>query len=232
MKRSKKYNQAIELARKKSIYSLKEALELLPKLSLSKFEGSADIQFKLDLGKKTGESLKGNLVFPHQVKSSAKKIAVITSPAFVDQAKEADIVGGEDLIKKIEEGFMDFDILIATPDMMAKLVPLGKTLGPKGKMPNPKNDTVTTKVKEVITTYKKGKTDYKSDEKGNLQIAFGKVNMKAEELFENASTIIKSIYNECVKFSPIPFKKITISPTMGPSLQIDLKSLMKDLTLS
>lgn len=231
MKRSKKYKEVLKLLDKKKLYSLDEALELLPKISTSKFDSAVEvhINFNLNQKQKKTANIKGSLILPNQVGTSVK-IAVITTPDHSAKAKGAEIVGGEELIKKIEDGWNDFDILIATPDIMPKLAMLGKVLGPKGKMPNPKNNTVTTDLKGTIESYKKGKTDFKVDKQGGLHQLLGKVNMKKGKLKENVVTFLKAILNESRNINVIPFKTVYLSPSMGPSIKLDVKELIKDLT--
>lgn len=231
MKRHKKYIKVAELLSKKSKYTINEAVVLLPQVSTSKFEGSVELHINLKLNEKQKkEIIKGSTSLPFQVGTTAKKIAVITSPDNSPQAKEADVVGGEELIKKIEDGWTDFDVLIATPDMMPKIARLGKILGPKGKMPNPKNETVTTNLTRAIANYKKGKTDFKADKQGGIHIVVGKVKMKGEELKANIMTLLKAINQETIRLQGIPFKSIHLSPTMGPAIELDVNSALKDLT--
>ncbi|MDD3647243.1 MAG: 50S ribosomal protein L1 [Candidatus Dojkabacteria bacterium] len=230
MKRSKKYTEAENLIEKGKMYSLDEAVDLLPKVSISKFDAAYEIHFLLNLTEKQKkESIKGSTKLPYQV-GNAKKIAVITSPEHMGDADTADVTGYEDLIKKIEDGFSDFDVLIATPDVMPKLASLGKVLGPKGKMPNPKNGTITTDLKKAIQTYKEGKLDFKVDKQGGIHLIFGKKSMTKEQLLENLKVLIKAVLQESTKLNSIPFKSIFVTPTMGPSIKMDINNLIKELT--
>lgn len=230
MKISKKQKAAQKLVDKTKSYNLEDALDLLPKISTSKFEASVETHINLNLSEKQKKiSIKGNTTLPHQVAESIK-IAVLTTPEHNNEAKEADVVGNDDLIKKIEKGWSDFDVLIATPEIMQKVAILGKILGPKGKMPNPKSGTVTTNLKQTIQSYKEGKTDFKADQQGGIHHAVGKINMKKEHLKENVITFFKAVYQETKNLQAIPFKSIYLSPTMGPSIKLDINSLLKDLT--
>jgi large subunit ribosomal protein L1 len=230
MKRSKKYKEVLKLIDKTKSYNLEEAINLLPKLSISKFDSSVEIHINLNLSEKQKKTvIKGSTTLPHQVGSSVV-IAVITTPDHIDKAKEADVSGGEDLIKKIQGGWDDFDILIATPDIMVKLAALGKVLGPKGKMPNPKNGTITTDIEKTIKSYKKGKLNFRSDEQGGIHQVVGKCNMKTKKLTENILTFFKAILQETKNLQAVPFKSVFLSPTMGPSIRLDVNNLLKDLT--
>lgn len=230
MSRSKKYKKVQKLIDKTKHYNLEQAIELMPKLSTSKFDSAIEIHINIKLSQKQKkESIKGSLTLPHQV-GTVTKIAVLTTPEHVDEAKEADTVGAEDLIKKIEKGWSDFDVLIATPEIMPKIASLGKILGPKGKMPNPKNETVTTNLKKVIGMYKKGKLDFKADKQGGIHKTIGKVSMKKEQLIENAKAFFKAVFDETKRLQSMPFKSVFLSPTMGPSIRLDKDQLIKDLT--
>jgi large subunit ribosomal protein L1 len=230
MKRSKKYKQVLKQLDKSQNYSLKEAVTLIPQLSTSKFAGSIEIHVNLLLTEKQQkENIRGSVTLPYQVGTPAK-IVVLTTPEHFEEAKGADTVGGEDLIKKIEKGWNEFDIVIATPEVMQKVAILGRILGPKGKMPNPKNDTVTTHLKQTIENYKKGKIDFKADGQGGIHKVIAKTTMKPEEILENIFNFLKAIVQETKRYTAVPFKSIFISPTMGPSIKLDTASLLKDLT--
>ncbi len=226
-KRSKKYQKAKKLVEEKDKYPLEKALELLPEVNTSSFKGAAELHINLNFNKKQlkENTIKGSLTLPNQV-GDPVKIAVVTTPKNQEKAKKADTVGGEELIKKIEDGWMEFDVLIATPDIMQKLAKLGPILGPKGKMPNPKNETVTKDVDRVIENYKKGKTDFRMDEKGGVHKKIGNVDMEKEKLEENIEAFIKAVLEEAKKVKPVPFESIFLSPSMGPSIPLDEKEYM------
>lgn len=231
MKRSKKYQDVSTLVDKNKSYSIDEAIELLPKVNFSKFDASVELHVNLLLSEKQKkETIRISTTLPNVLDSQTKKIAVITSTEHADKAKGADIVGSEDLIKKIQEGFSEFDVVIATPDMMPKVAVLGKVLGPKGKMPNPKNGTVTLKLKETIDSYKKGKVDIRVDKQGGIHQKLGKISMDKKSLKQNIVSILKSIYQETKRFHVIPFQSVFLSPTMGPSIKIDTNEIIKELT--
>lgn len=225
MKRSKKYQKAARLTDRSKDYKLEEAIELLPEISISSFESSVELHINLNLtGKQKKETIKGNITLPHKVGEPAK-VAVITTSEYASKAKSADFVGGEDLIKKIQKGWSDFDVIIATPEIMPKIAVLGKILGPKGKMPNQKNQTVTTDIKKAIDSYKKGKIDFRADEQGSIHQVVGKVNMKKEQILENITTFISAVKQEVKGIKGDPFKSAYLSPSMGPSIKLDLKGL-------
>lgn len=230
MKRSKNYKNAQKLVDKEKLYTLEEAAEILPKISTTKFDASIEMHFTLQLtDKQKKDSIKGSIQLPHQVGEPAK-ILVLTTPDHSKDAEGADVVGGEELVKKIQGGWVDFDIVIATPDIMPKIAVLGKVLGPKGKMPNPKTGTVTNDLKKTVASYKQGKIDFRADDQGGIHQVVGKVSMKKEDLLENIKIFLKAVYSETKKYSINPFKSAFISASMSPSIKLDTNALMKELT--
>lgn len=209
------------------MYSLEEAISLVKQTSKTKFAGSVDVDILLNLSEKQKkETLSGSVVLPHQVGESAR-VAVLAEGE--DQARarkaKADIVGLEDLIKDISGGKIDFDILIATPSVMRHMAKLGKVLGPRGLMPNPKNETVTTNLEKVIESYKAGKLNFKSTEQMTVRSRIAKVDMEDSAVAENFTAFVKAVFAEAKKFGTQPFKKITLSPTMGAGIKVDINSL-------
>lgn len=219
---SKKYKKAEELVDRTKLYSIAEALELLPKISTSKFTGSVEltINFKLN-EKQKKEGIRGSIVFPNSF-GKDKKILVLTDNANKSKAEAAgaDYAGLEDFIKKIESGWDEFDIVIATPSVMPQIAKLGKYLGRKGLMPNPKNQTVTNDLDKVIKMYKSGKKDFKLTESDSIQLTVGKLNMDTKALTENFEAFKKVITGDLKKFGPDSVKTIYMSPTMGPVIKI------------
>lgn len=221
MQRGKKYRAAAEKLDKNKIYPITEAVKLLKENKTAKFDESVEIHIKTNIDPKKGEQqVRGTVILPHGTGKS-KKIAVITSVA-EKEAKEAgaDIVGGEEMIDKISKK-INFDILVATPEMMPKLAKIAKILGPKGLMPNPKTETVTTKIKETVEALKKGKAAFKNDDTGNIHQVVGKVSFSAEKLAENINVFIASIE----KTKPAGLKGkfiagITVCSTMGQGIKI------------
>lgn len=228
MKRGKKYVEAAKLVNKDKRYSTSEAFDLVAKTSTTKFDATVEIAFRLNIDpRKAEQNLRGAIVLPHGT-GKTQRVAVI---ARGDKAKEAtqagaDYVGDSDLIAKIAGGFFDFDVMVATPDMMAELGKLGRVLGPKGLMPNPKTGTVTMDVAKAVHEIKNGKIEYRVDKVGNIQAPIGKVSFGAEKLADNA----KAIYQTMNRLKPttvkgVYMKNITVSSTMGPGIRLDEESL-------
>ena len=224
-KHGKNYVEASKLVDKSKVYSVDEALKTLKSLKKRNFDETVEVALKLNIdAKKTDMSIRNSVVLPNGTGKS-KRILVVTKMAAKD-AKEAgaDYVGDMDMIEKIEkENWFDFDVIVATPDMMAALGKIGKILGPKGLMPNPKLGTVTTNVKTAIENIKKGQVEYKNDSYGNVHAIFGKLSFKEEALKENLTTIVKEIIkNKPNGVKGTFIKNISISSTMSPGLKIDV----------
>ena len=224
-KHGKNYVEASKLVDKSKVYSVDEALKTLKSLKKRNFDETVEVALKLNIdAKKTDMSIRNSVVLPNGTGKS-KKILVVTKMAAKD-AKEAgaDYVGDMDMIEKIEkENWFDFDVIVATPDMMAPLGKIGKILGPKGLMPNPKLGTVTTNVKTAIENIKKGQVEYKNDSYGNVHAIFGKLSFKENALKENLNVIVKEIIkNKPNGVKGTFIKNISISSTMSPGLKIDV----------
>lgn len=231
MKKGKKYIVASEKVDRNKLYSLEEAVKLVKETSISSFDGSVELAVRLNLDtRKSEQQLRGALVLPNGTGKN-KKVLVVAKGDFAKIAKEAgaDFVGDTDILEKIEkENWLDFDVMIATPDMMPALGKLGKVLGPKGLMPNPKTGTVTNDVKKAVLDVKKGRAEYKTDTYGNVHTMVGKVSFTEEQLNEN----INSIMSVIIKSKPSTvkgnyIKNISISSTMGPGIKIDSNSFDK-----
>ena len=231
MKKGKKYLSAVEKVDKTKLYSKEEAVKLAKETSVSKFDGSVEVAIRLNLDtRKSDQQLRGAIVLPSGT-GKEKKVLVIAKGDFAKDAKEAgaDFVGDTDMLEKIEkENWLDFDVMIATPDMMPVLGKLGKILGPKGLMPNPKTGTVTTDVKKAISDVKKGRVEYKTDTFGNVHALIGKASFTEEQLVANLDAFIAVI----LKSKPstvkgIYVKNISIATTMGPGIKIDVNSFDK-----
>ena len=231
MKKSKRYIANLEQIDKNKTYTIDEAIELVKKTSNSKFDATLEVAMNLNLDvKKADQQLRGAVVLPHGTGKS-KRILVLAKGEQATKATNAgaDFVGDIDMITKIEkENWFDFDVIIATPEMMPMLGKIGKLLGPKGLMPNPKTGTVTTDVVRAIEETKKGKVNYRTDSFGNVHGVFGKASFENDKLIENLKTFIDVI----LKAKPttakgIYVKNVSISSTMGPGVKIDLTSLDK-----
>ena len=228
MKRSKRYVSNLEKVEKNKVYSVEEAVKLVKETSNTKFDGTVEVAMNLNLDtKKNDQQLRGAVVLPNGTGKS-KKILVL---AKADKAKEAvsagaEYVGDIDMIDKIaKENWFDFDVIIATPDMMPALGKIGKILGPKGLMPNPKTGTVTTDVKKAVEETKKGKVEYRTDTFGNVHAIFGKASFDDAKLAENLKSFVEVILKakpQTVKGNYV--KNISISSTMGPGIKIDVNS--------
>ncbi len=224
-KHGKNYVEASKLVDKSKVYSVDEALKTLKSLKKRNFDETVEVALKLNIdAKKTDMSIRNSVVLPNGTGKS-KRILVVTKMAAKDaQEAGADYVGDMDMIEKIEkENWFDFDVIVATPDMMAPLGKIGKILGPKGLMPNPKLGTVTTNVKTAIENIKKGQVEYKNDSYGNVHALFGKLSFSEEALKENLTTIVKEIIkNKPNGVKGTFIKNISISSTMSPGLKIDV----------
>jgi len=232
-KRGKKYLKALEQVDRRKRYSLDEAISLMKKLKYTKFDETADASFRLNVDPKNADqNIKGSVVLPHGL-GKQFKVLVFAKGEKEKEAKEAgaDYVGSEDLVKKIQEGWLDFDKVIATPDMMGVVKNIGKILGPKGLMPNPKLGTVTMDVAKAVKDAKAGKADFKVDKQGIVHTVFGKTSFDENKLKENFLAIFETIVRmrpPTVKGQYI--KSIAISSTMGPGFKLDLSHLMNAIS--
>ena len=231
MKKGKKYLEAVSKVDKTRVYTLDEAVKLVKETSVSKFDGSVEIAMRLNLDtRKSDQQLRGAIVLPSGT-GKEKKVLVIAKGDNAKAAIEAgaDFVGDTDMLEKIEkENWLDFDVMIATPDMMPLLGKLGKVLGPKGLMPNPKTGTVTTDVKKAVTDVKKGRVEYKTDSYGNVHALVGKVSFTEEQLKDNIKAFVAVILKSkpsVVKGAYV--KNVSLSTTMGPGIKLDINSFDK-----
>ena len=227
MKEGKKYLEAAKLVDKSKLYTKEEAIKLVKETSVANFDASVELAMRLNLDtKKAEQQLRGALVLPNGT-GKTKRVVVLTKTQ-AEQAKKAgaEYVGDMDLITKMEkENWFDFDVIIATPEMMPALGKLGKILGPKGLMPNPKTGTVTTDPAKEVLEVKKGKVEYRTDSFGNVHVSIGKVSFDDAKLVENLQAFVSLI----IKSKPSVVKgeyvkNISVSSTMGPGIKIDLNS--------
>ncbi len=231
MSRTKKYQEALKKIDKNMNYSLDEAVNLVKEVSYSKFDGSVELQITLNLKEKQKkESIKGTVTYPNVI-GDVSRVAVIAEASDQKEAKAAgaDEVGLDDLIEKIEKGWMEFDVLIATPETMPKVAKLGKFIGKQGLMPNPKSGTVTSDVQKAVKSFKAGKTSYKMIEGGIFQVKVGKISMEEGKIKENIIAFIKSLNSEVKKLGENIYKQVKIAPSMGPSIKLDVNSLLEEV---
>lgn len=222
-KRGKKYQEALKQVDREKRYELSEALELLKKISFTKFDATVEIAFRLNIDpRKAEQNLRGAVSLPHGTGKTIKVLVIARG----DKAKEAldagaDFAGDSEYLDKIKGGWFEFDTLIATPDMMGELGKLGRILGPKGLMPNPKTGTVTNDVEKVVKEFKAGKVEYRTDKVGNVQVPVGKVSFDTDKLVGN----IKVVYAQMSRIRPQTIKgvymeNVAISSTMGPGIKV------------
>lgn len=228
-KRGKKYQDAAKLLDPELEYTLEEACDLVKKTSSVKFDASVDLDLRLGVDPRHADQMvRGSVTLPHGTGKEVRVLALVNE-AKEEEAKEAgaDHVGLDDYIKKIEEGWTDVDVIVATPDVMGQIGKLGRVLGPRGLMPNPKSGTVTNEVGEAIKQAKAGKIDFRVDKYGILHASIGKVSFDASDLRENALEFLRTV----MKLRPASAKGLYIrsaymSSTMGPSIQLNRSSVI------
>ena len=221
----KRYNESLKLVEKGKKYEAKEALEIIEKMPKAKFDETVELHVKLGVDSKhADQQVRGTVVLPHGTGKTQKVLVFAKGPKAEEAEKAgADYVGAEELIPKIQnDNWFDYDVVVATPDMMGVVGRLGKVLGPKGLMPNPKSGTVTMDVTKAINEIKSGKVEYRLDKNNIIHLGFGKVSFGAKKLEENYQTIIDAI----IKAKPSAakgqyIKSISVSTTMGPGLYIE-----------
>jgi len=227
-KRGKKYRQVAELIDNEQEYTLEEACDLVKKTSITEFDSSVDLDLKLGVDPRQADQMvRGTVSLPHGTGKTVKVLALV-SEAKQEEAVEAgaDYVGLDEYVKKIEEGWSDVDVVIATPDVMGTIGRLGRYLGPRGLMPNPKSGTVTMDIASAVKEFKAGKIDFRVDKFGILHTSIGKASFEASELRENAIAFINTI----IKMRPASAKGAYIrsafmSTTMGPSISLSRSSV-------
>ena len=227
MKMSKRYAESAKLVDKTKEYDIKEALEVIEKMPKTKFDETVELHVKLGVDSKhADQQVRGTVVLPNGTGKTQKVLVFAKGPKAEEAEKAgADFVGAEELIPKIQnDNWFDYDVVVATPDMMGVVGRLGKVLGPKGLMPNPKSGTVTMDITKAINEIKSGKVEYRLDKTNIIHLGFGKVSFGADKLLENYETIINAI----IKAKPAAakgqyIKSVAITTTMGPSIFIDQK---------
>ncbi|MFH1282227.1 MAG: 50S ribosomal protein L1 [bacterium] len=221
---SKRILEITKLVDKNKLYPLQEAVGVIKKAAKAKFDETVEVHIKLGIDpKQSDQGVRGTVNLPHGTGKS-RKVAVVAAGEKLKEAESngADICGGDDLIEKIAKGWMDFDVLVATPDNMRNISKLGKVLGPRGLMPNPKSGTVTFDIASAIKEIKAGRVEFKNDIYGNIHCAIGKASFSEEHLVENLKYLVSSV----IRLKPasskgIYIRKISLSSTMGPGIAID-----------
>jgi large subunit ribosomal protein L1 len=223
-KQGKKYIAAAKLVDRTKLYPVTEAILLARETNFVKFNASVQASFRLNVDPRhADQQIRGAMVLPHGT-GRTQTVLVITQGPKEKEALDAgaDIVGGKELLEKIKGGWFEFDVIVATPDMMGELGKLGKLLGPKGLMPNPKTGTVTMDVTKAINDIKKGKVEYRVDKEGNISCLIGKLSFTDQQLFEN----FKALYDVLLRARPSVvkgtyMKTVVLSSVMGPGVKID-----------
>jgi large subunit ribosomal protein L1 len=229
MKRSKRYCKFSTLYDKTKEYEIVEAIEILKKAASAKFDETVETAIRLGIDpRKTEQMVRGSVTFPHGTGKTVR-VLVLCKPAKEDEAKSAgaDMVGLDDYIEKIQAGWTDIDVIVATPDVMAQVGKLGKVLGPRGLMPNPKVGTVTMDVASVVKELKAGRVSFKTEKSGIVHLGIAKISFPAEKIKENFDTLIRTI----IRLKPTTAKGqyirgIALSTTMGPGVRLNRSSIM------
>jgi len=225
-KHGKKYQEALKLVDKNKVYEVNEALELVKKASFAKFDETVEAAYRLGVDpKRADQQIRGAVVLPH----GTGKVQRVLVFAKGEKAKEAeaagaDYVGDADLLAKIQGGWFDFDVVVATPDMMGEVGKLGRVLGPKGLMPNPKTGTVTFDVTKAVNEIKAGKIEYRVDKTGIIHAPIGKVSFDVEKLAENLAALTEALNRaKPAAAKGVYMKNVTVSSTMGPGVRVGVK---------
>jgi len=231
MDRGKKYKEKVKLVDREKLHSIEEAFQMVKQASWAKFDETVDLAIKLGVDPKKN-AVRSTVSLPAG-SGKTKRVAVITKPDKIKEAEEAkaDVVGSEDLVEKIKNGFFDFDVLIVTPDMMGAVGKLGKILGPKGLMPNPKTGTVTSDIAKTIKEFKGGKIEFRVDKGAVLHMILGKVSFEPSALKSNFLAVLSAVAHA----KPSGFKgnyiqSITVSSSMGPGVKIDHKLALEKVS--
>lgn len=230
-KHGKKYRAALEKLEPGKKYTLTDGISKVKEVAFAKFDETVELTMWLGVDpRKADQLVRGTVVLPHGLGGKAKVVAVVTQGDRIREAEEAgaDFAGGDDIIDRIKGGWLDFDTLIATPDMMGKIGPLGKVLGPRGLMPNPKTGTVTTDVRTAIQEVKAGKVEYRVDKTGVIHCPVGKVSFDPDKLRENTQILVDAV----VKAKPATakgryVKKVNLASTMSPGVLLDELAFVK-----
>ncbi|WP_202081227.1 50S ribosomal protein L1 [Caldalkalibacillus salinus] len=223
-KKGKNYQEAVKLVDREKAYDPSEAIELVKKTAKAKFDETIELAARLGVDpKKADQQIRGAVVLPHGT-GKTQRVLVFAKGEKAKEAEAAgaDYVGDEDLINQINQGWFEFDVVVATPDMMAQVGKLGRVLGPKGLMPNPKTGTVTFEVEKAVNEIKAGKVEYRVDKNGNIHVPIGKVSFSTDQLQENLDAIVGTL----IKAKPasskgIYLRNVSVSSTMGPGVKVN-----------
>ena len=226
-KRGKKYQEAMKLIDRSKKYDVKEALELVKKTNVAKFDATVECAFKLNIDpRKADQNLRGTVSLPNGTGRNVR-VLVIAKEAKAQEALAAgaDYAGDAEYLEKIKSGWFEFDVVIATPDMMGELGKLGRILGPKGLMPNPKTGTVNPDIAKAVKEIKAGKVEYRADKQGNINVSIGRVSFETAKLEEN----FKALKDALMKAKPATvkgayIKNVVVSSTMGPGVKVDFSN--------
>ncbi|HLS35995.1 MAG TPA: 50S ribosomal protein L1 [Bacillota bacterium] len=228
----KRYQEALKQVDRSKVYPLEEAVELLQSMPKANFDETVEVAYRLGVDPKNAdEQIRGAMVLPHGTgKTQTVLVFAKGEKAQEAEAAGADYVGAEDLVEKINEGWLDFDIVVATPDMMAEVGKLGRILGPQGLMPNPRTGTVTFEVEKAVSDIKAGQIEYRVDSAANLHVPIGKLSFEKDQLVENFDAITK----ELVRVKPassrgVYMHNVTLTSTMGPGIKVDVSEYVKDI---
>lgn len=227
-KLTKKRKEALSKFDRENLYSLKEACEVVKKITTTKFDSSVDLDVKLGVDpRQANQMVRGTTSLPHGIGKEVRVLALVT-PDKEQEAKDAgaDFVGLDEFVTKIEGGWLDIDVIITMPAVMGKIGRLGRVLGPRNLMPNPKSGTVTMDIGKAVTEIKAGKIDFKVDKTGNIHTSVGKVSFEADKIYDNAKELIDTLNRLKPSASKgVYFQSITVSSTMSPGIKVDTKAL-------
>lgn len=226
-KKSKRQQEALKLVDRSKAYEMNEAIALLKETAKANFDETVEAAFRLGVDpKKADQQIRGAMVLPHGT-GKTQRVLVFAKGDKAEEAKNAgaDFVGDQDLIAQINQGWFEFDVVVATPDMMAEVGKLGRVLGPKGLMPNPKTGTVTFEIEKAVSEIKAGKVEYRVDKSSNIHVPIGRISFDDEKLKENFSAITEQL----VKVKPqaakgIYMRNASVTSTMGPGIRVDISA--------
>jgi len=226
---SNRYNNALKQVDSKKLYPLESAVEVLSKFPRAKFNETIDLAFRLGVDpRQSDQMVRGTVPLPHGSGKTVRVLVFAKSPTAADAAREAgaEFVGFEDMIKKCQEGWTDFDVAVATPEAMVEVRKLGKVLGPRGLMPNPKTGTVTDDTAKAVREVKAGRVEFKVDKTGNIHVPVGKVSFEVSKIVDNARAVIEAVSKaRPASVKGIYIRSCTLSATMSPAVHLDIKQM-------